>query len=464
MIFKQYYLGCLAHASYLLIDEDTRTALVVDPQRDIDQYLKDAAAAGAQIKHVLLTHYHADFVAGHLELRAKTGARIGLGNAVKPEYPADLYADGQKLQFGRFTVEVMHTPGHTPESVTYVVYDHIYSRTEPRMALTGDTLFIGDVGRPDLLASIGFTSDQLGKLLYHSLHDKLLKLPDATEIYPAHGAGSMCGKHLSDEKVSTIGKQKASNYALQPMGEAEFVALVSAGQPTVPQYFVHDAILNRQNREVLQDSMPARLRPLSLEEALRQHNAGAALLDVRDAKEFAAAHLAGSFNIGLGGSFATWAGTVLPPQGPIVVVGAAGQLEEAVTRLGRIGLDRVLGVLTFDAAWAKQRPELLQSFKRLAPQAFETYARSNDKPQLVDIRTPTEVEGGKIEGSLTIPLNQLEGRLGELDAKRPVALICRSGYRSSLAASLLQAKGFRSVCDLEGGMNAWNAARAGSAK
>jgi glyoxylase-like metal-dependent hydrolase (beta-lactamase superfamily II)/rhodanese-related sulfurtransferase len=458
MILKQYYLGCLAHASYLLVDEGSRTALVVDPQRDVDQYVRDAQQLGATIRHVLLTHYHADFVAGHLELQKRTGARIGLGNAVKPEYPADLYADGERLEFQDLAIAVLHTPGHTPESVTYLVYDKRKDAKQPYAALTGDTLFIGDVGRPDLLASIGFTSEQLGAMLYHSLHQKLLKLPDSTLIYPAHGAGSMCGKNLSNEKVSTLGQQRASNYALQPMSEADFIALVSAGQPEAPQYFVHDAILNRQNRETLEDSLGKKLNPLGLEAALRLANSGATLLDVRDADEFAAGHLSGSLNIGLSGSFATWAGTMLPPKGPIVIVGRADQHAEAGMRLGRIGLDNLQGALAFDPSWAKTRPELVQRFERLEPRPFEAWIGSADRPQVLDIRTPAETNAGALPGATLIPLNQLPNRLAELDPKRPLAIVCRSGYRSSLAASLLQARGFQRLADLKGGMTAWDAA------
>ncbi|MDH3604784.1 MAG: MBL fold metallo-hydrolase, partial [Candidatus Tectomicrobia bacterium] len=241
MILKQYYLGCLAHASYVIADEETQTAVVVDPQRDIDQYLQDAEQWGVQIRHVFLTHFHADFLAGHLELRDRVGAHIYLGARAKAEYDFTPVKDGDVLEFGRLRLGVFETPGHTPEGISILVYDLEKDDHNPHAVLTGDTLFIGDVGRPDLLASIGVTADELAGMLYDSLHHKLLTLPDETLVYPAHGAGSMCGKNLSTETVSPLGNQRRYNYALQPMSEAEFKRLVTADQPEAPAYFVYDA-------------------------------------------------------------------------------------------------------------------------------------------------------------------------------------------------------------------------------
>ncbi len=462
MILKQYYLACLAHASYMIIDERTRTAVVVDPQRDIDQYLDDAVAHGAKIEHVLLTHYHADFVAGHLELAQQTGAAIGLGSAVPPEYPAELYDDGARIEFGTVAIEVLHTPGHTPEGVTYLVYDLLEKPDRPHAALTGDTLFIGDVGRPDLLASIGFTSAQLAEMLYHSLHEKLMKLPDDVLVYPAHGAGSMCGKALSNETVSTIGAQRASNYALQPMSKEAFVELVSTGQPEAPQYFAHDAILNRKQRPTLEESLVGKDEALSVETALRLANAGAVLLDVREADVFAAGHLRGSLNIGLSGKFATWAGYVIPPRAQIVLIGSVEQVAEAAMRLGRIGLDNVVGHLLGGFAAVEERPDLVARTERWSASELDERlaADSTDGPVVVDLRNDTEFESGAIEGALHIPLPRLEERRDEIPAERPVVLVCGSGYRSSLGASLLERAGRRGIADLRGGMSAWTKAHA----
>src|SRR5580698_6585566 len=311
MLLKQYYLGCLAHASYLLGDEASATAIVVDPQRDIEQYVADAERFGLQIRHVFLTHFHADFIAGHLELRDRCGATIHLGSRAEAEYAFTPMADGDTLHFSGLRLEVLETPGHTIESISILVFDLEKSAAKPHAVLTGDTLFIGDVGRPDLRASLGWTADDLGAHLYDSLHDKLLTLPDDTLVYPAHGAGSLCGKQLSSDTVSSLGNQRRFNYALQPMSKEEFIRLVTADQPDAPPYFTYDAILNTRERATLDKNLERVLHPVALDEVLRVGNAGAQLLDVRDAAEVAKAHLAGSINIGLGGQYATWAGTLL---------------------------------------------------------------------------------------------------------------------------------------------------------
>ena len=310
MILRQFYLNCLAHASYLVGDESTRTAAVVDPQRDVDQYLAFAAEHQLQIRHVLLTHFHADFLAGHLELRDRAGAAIYLASA-RAEYAATLLADGEAIEMGRVRLVAVHTPGHTPESMSILVHDLDKSADVPHAVLTGDTLFVGDVGRPDLRAALGWSASQLGDLLYDSLHGKLLPLPDATLIYPAHGAGSLCGKAISRETVSTIGEQRRSNYAVQPMSKSAFVDLVTADQPDAPAYFTYDAVLNSRERQTLTDALTRELKPISLDAVIELAARGAQLLDTRDPIEFAAAHLRGSINIGLVGQYATWAGTVL---------------------------------------------------------------------------------------------------------------------------------------------------------
>lgn len=305
MILEQYYLGCLSHASYLIGDEHGGTAVIVDPQRDVDQYVEDAAQHGCEIRYVFLTHFHADFLAGHLELRKRTGAAIHLGARAEAEFEFVPMADQDSLELGQVRLTVLETPGHTPESISLVVYDLERNPQAPAAVLTGDTLFIGDVGRPDLMASIGYTSVDLGRMLYDSLHRKLLALPDETLVYPGHGAGSMCGKHLSNETVSTIGVQRQYNYALQPMSAEQFVALVTADQPEAPSYFAHDAMLNKQEHDTLDDTLERTLQPLDVDAVLELSRSGAQLLDVRDQADFAGAHMVGSINIPLGGRYAT---------------------------------------------------------------------------------------------------------------------------------------------------------------
>src|SRR6266851_9937006 len=305
MILQQFYLNCLAHASYLIGDEETATAAVVDPQRDIDRYLAFAREHGLQIKHVFLTHLHADFVAGHLELRDRAGAAIYLGAAAKAAYPFTPLRDGAILEFGCVRLKVLETPGHTPESISIVVYDLSSSDTQPYAVLTGDTLFIGDVGRPDLRAALGWSATQLGSMLFDSLHTKLLGLPDASLVYPAHGAGSLCGKAISKETVSTLGEQRRTNYALQPMSKEAFIQVVTADQPDAPAYFSYDAVMNSEERPTLDETL-ARVNAMTLDDVLALQGVGAQILDTRDASEFASAHLAGSINIGLGGQYATW--------------------------------------------------------------------------------------------------------------------------------------------------------------
>ena len=468
MKIQQYYLACLSHASYMITDEKTKTAAVVDPQRDIDQYLADAKAGGYTIKHVFLTHFHADFIAGHIELRDKAGATIHLGRRAEAEFACEKMKDGDTVEFGDVRLEIMETPGHTPEGISILVYDLAKSRTEPLAVLTGDTLFIGDVGRPDLLASIGVTADELADMLYDSITNKLVKLPDATLVYPAHGAGSMCGKSLSKETVSTIGEQKKFNYALQPMSREAFKAIVTADQPEAPDYFVHDAILNRKERASLGDAMEKTLKPLSLDEVLAAVKAGAQLLDVRDGIDFEGGHLRGALNIALNGKYATWAGSMLSHDKPIVVIAEEGGEEEAVMRLGRIGFDNVAGYLTGGMSALASRDDLVERTERItAPALAEWLAGKRPDagaaPIVVDVRSEAEHAGGHIAGALNIPLTHLDERIGEIPSGKPVAVHCEGGYRSAIAASLLQKLGRRHVFDLVGGYKAWAAARLTSA-
>lgn len=459
MILKQFYLNCLAHASYLIGDEGAHMAAVVDPQRDVDQYLAFAAEHGLAIGHVVLTHFHADFLAGHLELRDRTGATIYLGAAARAEYAFTPLGDGDVVEFGRVRLRALETPGHTPESISLLVYDLDRSDTEPHAVLTGDTLFVGDVGRPDLRVALGWSAGELGGLLYDSLRTKLLTLGDAVQVYPAHGAGSLCGRALGNETVSTIGEQRRSNYALQPMSKAAFVELVTADQPEAPSYFTYDAVLNTKERPTLDETLE-RLDRLTLDQVLGLQSVGAQILDTREPGEFAAAHIRGSVNIGLGGQFATWAGTVLDREHPIVIVAAPGREQESAVRLGRIGFDHVVGYLADGMHSVASRPDLTTGTDRLSPQlaAERMQGPGSDAPLAVDVRTPRERQEKRIGGSVAIPLNQLGERLSELPANRALIVYCAGGYRSSIAASLLQRAGFAQVDELAGGIAAWEAA------
>jgi hydroxyacylglutathione hydrolase len=459
MILKQFYLNCLAHASYVIADEQTHTAAVVDPQRDVDQYLAFAAEHDLHIGHVVLTHFHADFIAGHLELRDRTGAAIYLGAAARAEYAFTPLHDGDSIDLGRVRLQALETPGHTAESISLVVYDLDRSATEPHAVLTGDTLFVGDVGRPDLRVALGWSANDLGGLLYDSLRNKLLALPDHSLVYPAHGAGSLCGKALSKETSSTIGEQRRSNYALQPMSKAAFIDLVTADQPDAPSYFTYDAVLNSQERPTLDETLE-RVNALTLDQALALQEVGAQMLDTRDPAEFAAAHLTGSINVGLGGQYATWAGSVLSRDRPIVIIADPGREHEAAMRLGRIGFDHVVGYLEDGLHSIESRPDLTMSTERLSAQvAAERMTGGQRTPLMVDVRAPGERQQKRIAGSVGMPLTHLGERWSELPVDRPLVVYCAGGYRSSIAASLLQRHGFTQVSELAGGIAAWDAGK-----
>jgi rhodanese-related sulfurtransferase/glyoxylase-like metal-dependent hydrolase (beta-lactamase superfamily II) len=459
VILKQYYLGCLAHASYLLGDEASLTAIVVDPQRDIEKYLADAEGFGLRIRHVFLTHFHADFIAGHLELRDRCGAAIHLGSRAEAEYVFVPMADGDTLEFPGMRLQVLETPGHTIESISILVFDLEKSAAKPHAVLAGDTLFIGDVGRPDLRASLGWTADELGGHLYNSLHKKLLKLPDETLVYPAHGAGSLCGKQLSSDTVSSLGDQRHMNYALQPMSKEEFIRLVTADQPDAPQYFTFAAILNTRERVTLDSNLEKVLHPIPLEEVIQLGDAGAQVLDVREAAEFAKGHLAGSINIGLGGQYATWAGTLLNRAKPIVIIAEPGREYEAALRLGRIGFDHVQGYLDGGMAALEARPDLVWPTDRVSASMVAEELAGIDPPLVLDIRNPGEWKTRHIPESLNIPLNRMEERIAEVPRGRRIAVHCAGGYRSSIAASILHQHGITNLIEMAGGLAAWDAAK-----
>jgi glyoxylase-like metal-dependent hydrolase (beta-lactamase superfamily II) len=455
MDFMQFYLGCLAHASYLIGSEGE--AAVVDPRRDVDEYLAEARARRLAIRYVIETHLHADFVSGHRELAERTGAEIVFGARAGAALPHRGVREGDELRIGTLVLRFLETPGHTPESICILVTDTEVA-PEPRMVLTGDTLFIGDVGRPDLVGAKGFAPETMAGMLYDSLHEKLLKLPDAVEVYPAHGAGSLCGRNMSSETSSTIGHERRTNYALKPMSRGDFVKMMTADLPEAPPYFPLDVALNRQGAAPLRDHpLPPALAP---EMAVRLGERGATFLDVRPAPAFGAGHLPASFNIGLSGQFASWAGTLLPAGQSLVIVGEdeAG-VQEAVTRLARVGLENVAGYLQGGvAAWDRagwptgRLPQITVD---------ELRARIRDGHaglQVVDVRRPGEYAAGHVPGALNRPLDRLEREMGTLDRARPTAVICAGGYRSSAATSLLRRGAFADLSNVAGGTSAWIAA------
>ncbi len=454
MYFKQFYLGCLAHASYLI--GSAGEAVVVDPQRDVDQYITEAAAVGLCIKYVIETHLHADFVSGHRELAERTGAQIVFGKSAAVSFPHLGVRDGDQLDVGEIKLRILETPGHTPEGISILVIEPAVS-PEPVKVLTGDTLFIGDVGRPDLLGA-KMSARELAGMLYDSLHGKLLKLPDATEVYPAHGAGSLCGRNISKETSSTIGQQRQFNYALRPMPREEFISMMTTDLPEAPAYFGRDVRINREGAAALTD-LPAP-PALSPQEVAHLQESGAAVLDTRPAAQFGAGHVPGSWNIGLSGQFASWAGTFLSDGTPIVLVAEDEEkVSEARMRLARVGIENVAGHLGGGVlAWDRAGLSLART-EQIA--VDELAARIREKPELqvVDVRRPGEWQAGHIPSAKHVPLNNLPERAGELAADQPVAAICAGGYRSSLATSILEKKGFRKITNVVGGMTAWNQAK-----
>lgn len=443
MEFKQFYLGCLSHASYYIGSE--KEAAVIDPQRDVQQYLDEAAANGQQIKYVIETHSHADFVSGHLELARKTGAQIVFGQKAATAFPTLKVGDGDELMVGKIRLKFLETPGHTPEGIT-VVAENTEAPGRPLKVFTGDTLFIGDVGRPDLIGSKGFTAEEMAGMLYESLYNKIVPLPDDSEIYPAHGAGSLCGKSLSSETWSTLGEQRRTNYALQPMTRENFINLVASEQPRVPAYFPKSAERNLAGAAAVED-LPKPVELTSDEIA----NFDGIVLDVRPAAEFGERHVPNAINIGLGGKFASWAGTFISVGTPIAVAANTHeQVEEAFLRLARVGLESVSGFILMKNYTGKVR-EITQ----VEPELVNTLVRRSEPLQFIDVRQPAENAAGQAEGTINIPLNALPERIVQLDPEIPTYLICQTGYRSSLATSLLENAGFEQLSNVVGGTSGW---------
>jgi hydroxyacylglutathione hydrolase len=442
MKFKQFYLGCLAHASYYI--SSNGEAAIIDPQRDVQQYIDEAAANGDTIKYVIETHSHADFVSGHIELSEKTGAEIIFGQRANTEFPTLKVADGDKISLGNVELTFLETPGHTPEGITIMAKNNDDPST-PAKLFTGDTLFIGDVGRPDLIGSKGFTAEQMGGMLYDSLHEKILPLPDETEVYPAHGAGSLCGKSLSKETWSTLGEQRRMNYALQPMTKEEFVKIVAADQPEVPAYFPQSAGQNLKGSASLED--------LPKPEAFttdRINEFDGIVVDVRSNTEFGAGHIPNSINIGLGGQFASWAGTMISIGTPIAIAAESReQVDEAVMRMARIGMETIKGYILikdYDAETA--------TIEQVSVEEAKAATAAGDV-QFIDVRRPAEHAGGHAPNTINLPLDRLSRDIDRLDPAKPTYVICQGGYRSSLGTSLLENAGFNDLYNVLGGTKAW---------
>jgi glyoxylase-like metal-dependent hydrolase (beta-lactamase superfamily II)/rhodanese-related sulfurtransferase len=478
MYFKQFYLGCLAHASYLIGSDGE--AAVVDPQRDVDQYMDEAAAQGLKIKYVIETHLHADFVSGHRELAERTGAEIVFGKEAGATFPHRAVKDGDEVSIGSVRLRVIETPGHTPESICVLVTETEENAGEdsrdpnaaredardpnragkdargPRKLLTGDTLFVGDVGRPDLAGGQGYTPQLMAAMMYDTLHNKILKLDDAVEVYPAHGAGSMCGKNLSNEKSSTIGQQRKFNYALQPMTKDEFVSMMTADLPEAPAYFPKDAEINRTGASSLNELAP--LLPLSPTEVLEHTEQGDVVLDVRSAGEYGEGHIPGSLNIGLGGQYASWAGTLISFDAPVVIVAESEEkANEAQCRLARVGLENVKGYLAGGVqAWHDAGFEVA-AVPQITVAELKEMIENDNYLQVVDVRRAGEYESGHAPRAATAPLANLRETLPKLNLNqsRKTAVICAGGYRSSAATSIMQTLGFTNLLNVTGGTNAW---------
>ncbi len=453
MYFKQFYLGCLAHASYLIGSEGE--AAVVDPQRDVDQYIEEAAAQSLQITYVIETHLHADFVSGHRELATRTGAEIVFSAQADATFPHRAVGDGDEIRIGKVVLRIMETPGHTPESISVLVIDSQFS-DQPQKVLTGDTLFVGDVGRPDLAGGKGYTPPMMAAMMYDTLHGKLLKLSDEVEVYPAHGAGSMCGRNMSQETSSTIGEQRKSNYALQPMAKDEFVRMMTADLPEPPGYFSKDAEINRTGAPALTEvSRPAALAP---QEVRKLAAAGHLILDVRAAAEFGAGHVPGSTHVGLNGQFAIWAGTLISMGTPIVIVAESEEKAgEAVMRLARVGHESVKGYLPGGiAAWRDAGFEVA-TVPQITVNELHQLISTATPLQILDVRRPPEYQSGHVPRALTSPLLSLQQNVANLglDPTKPTAVICAGGYRSSAATSILQQHGYSNLLNVSGGTGAW---------
>jgi hydroxyacylglutathione hydrolase len=450
---ERFYLGCLAHASYIVASEGV--AAIIDPQRDVDIYIEAAARNGWQIQHIIETHVHADFVSGHRELADRTGAQIYLGANSGAQFPHVAVNNNDEIRFGLCCLRFLQTPGHTLESICIVMTD-LGDTTRPAEAFTGDTLFVGDVGRPDL--SPTHTPQQLAELLYKSLHQQLLTLPDDTRIYPAHGAGSLCGRQMGSESFSTIGEQRRTNYALHARSCEEFVHLLTDNLPAAPEYFAQEVDLNRKGAAPI-SALPT-LSALSAADVLRLQSEGAIIVDTRPATQFAAAHVPGSVHIALTGQYASWAARILGLGTTLVIVGEdPDHVRESQLRLARVGMENVAGFLDDGITGWVSSGRTLDTIPQITAQDLADLRAS--EPELVsvlDVREITERDGGMIEDSQWIPLGKLKSRATGLDREKLLVVHCKGGYRSSIATSLLRRAGYQNVSNLIGGFDAWKAA------
>ena len=454
MFIEQLYLGCLAQASYFI--SDSGEAAVVDPRRDVDDYVALAEREGCRIKFVLETHLHADFVSGHRELAERTGATIVMSRLAEATFPHHAVGDGDEVQVGAVRLKFLETPGHTPESVSILAYE-TPDAPAPKAVFTGDTLFIGDVGRPDLAGARGITAQAMAGMLYDSLHGKLLALPDDVVVYPAHGAGSLCGKNISKETWSTVGEQRRTNHALQPMSRDSFVRLMTTDLPEVPAYFGQDVAINRAGAATLDDL--AALSPLTSEAFAARMTAGAVALDVRTASDFAAGHVEGSINIGHDGQLASWAGTLLPLDSRLVLVAESAEAAaQARVRLARVGIEGVEGFLEGGVAAWRRSGGPVRGIEYEAPERIAARLDAAIPPQILDVRRRAEYDAGHLENAVFLPLDRLAVETPALERSRPVVVVCGGGYRASTACSLLESRGYRDLVNLAGGMAAWTKA------
>jgi hydroxyacylglutathione hydrolase len=450
---ERFYLGCLAHASYAVASENI--AAIIDPQRDVEIYLETAARNGWKIEHIIETHLHADFVSGHHELAERTGARIYLGSGSGALFPHTAVNDGDEIQFGQCRFRFLRTPGHTTESICILMTD-LGQPDRPEAVFTGDTLFVGDVGRPDLSAT--HTPQELAAMLYQSIHEKLLTLPDDTEIFPAHGAGSLCGRQMSSESSSTIGKQRQTNYALLARSSEEFVHLLTDSLPARPEYFAREVDLNRRGAALLSELPEPAAFPAA--EVLRSQKEGVVVVDTRPPMEFAAAHVPGSIHISLTGQYASWAARILGLDTRLILIGEdAEHVRESQVRLARVGVENVAGYLEDGVAgWVNAGFELEYIPQLTAHDLHGLREQQGDGIEVLDVREPGEVSTGGIENSIRIPLGELPSRMNELDRNKLLVVHCKGGYRSSIATSLLRRAGFRDIANLTGGFDAWKTA------
>ena len=449
---ERFYLGCLAHASYMVASEGV--AAVIDPQRDVDIYLEAASRNGLKIEHIIETHVHADFVSGHRELAERTGAQIYLGAGSGVQFPHVAVNDEDEIHFGQCSLRFLQTPGHTIESIC-IVMNNRSEPARPSAVFTGDTLFVGDVGRPDL--SPTHTPQQLAAIMYHSIHEKLLTLPDDTQIFPAHGAGSLCGRQMSSESSSTIGKQRETNYALLARSSEEFVHLLTDNLPAAPEYFVQEVDLNRKGATPM--SQLPELTALTASEVECLQREGAIIVDTRPATQFAAAHVPGSIHIALTGQYASWAARILGLNTPLIIVGEdPDHIRESQLRLARVGIENVAGYLVDGVAgWVKNGNDLDSVPQITVQDLFQLRNHESDRIIVLDVREFGERSNGALEKSLCVPLGKLKSRASEFDREKLLVVHCKGGYRSSIATSILRRAGFRNIANLIGGFDAWKA-------